>query len=70
MDPSYKQYEYLQDLDVIQISGIDVDQLTQDFIDSGTVNEQEGWVNGFDPTILQMLRNRPRPNWRAISKTT
>ncbi|MEW8049456.1 MAG: transglutaminase domain-containing protein [Candidatus Thiodiazotropha sp.] len=53
MDPSYKQYEYLQGLDVIQISGIDAEQLAQDFVDSGTVNEQEGWVTGFDPTILQ-----------------
>ncbi|MEW8000817.1 MAG: transglutaminase domain-containing protein [Candidatus Thiodiazotropha endolucinida] len=53
MDPSYKQYDYLQGLDVIQISGIDAEQLAQDFIDSGTVNETEGWVTGFDPTILQ-----------------
>ncbi|MCU7849531.1 MAG: hypothetical protein KZQ89_16380 [Candidatus Thiodiazotropha sp. (ex Lucinoma kastoroae)] len=58
MDPSYKQYEYLQGLDVIQISGIDPDQLAQDFIDSGTVNEQEGWVTGFDPTILQTAQTQ------------
>ncbi|MEW8000741.1 MAG: transglutaminase domain-containing protein [Candidatus Thiodiazotropha endolucinida] len=58
MDPSYKQYEYLQGLDVIQISGIDPDQLAQDFVDSGTVNEQEGWVTGFDPAILQTAQTQ------------
>lgn len=58
MDPSYKQYEYLQGLDVVQISGIDADQLAQDFVDSGTVNEQEGWVTGFDPTILQTAQTQ------------
>ncbi|MEW8646457.1 MAG: transglutaminase domain-containing protein [Candidatus Thiodiazotropha endolucinida] len=58
MDPSYKQYEYLQGLDVIQISGIDAEQLAQDFVDSGTVNEDEGWVTGFDPTILQTAQTQ------------
>lgn len=53
MDPSYKQYEFLQGLDVEQLNGIDEQVLAQSFIDSGTVNEQEGWVAGFDPTILQ-----------------
>jgi hypothetical protein len=40
-------------LDAVAISGIDPEQLAQDFVDSGTVNETEGWVSGFDPTILQ-----------------
>jgi hypothetical protein len=34
-------------------SGIECDALAQSFLDSGTVNEQEGWVQGFDPTVLQ-----------------
>ena len=29
-----------------------MNQVTQDFINSGTTNETEGWVQGFDPTIL------------------
>ncbi|NOR71424.1 MAG: hypothetical protein GQ532_17325 [Methylomarinum sp.] len=53
LDPSYKQYEYKKGLDVIQISGIDAEQLAQSFIDSGTVNETESWVTGFDATVLQ-----------------
>ncbi len=53
MDPSFKQYEYLKGIDPIAISGLDPQALAQQFVDSGTVNEQEGWVSGFDPTILQ-----------------
>ena len=53
IDPSYKQYEYEEGLDAVAISGIDPEQLAQSFLDSGTVNEQEGWVTGFDPTVLQ-----------------
>jgi hypothetical protein len=52
-DPSYKQYEYLQGLDAISISGIDPEQLAQDFTNSGTINEAEGWVMGFDSAILE-----------------
>ena len=58
IDPSYKQYNYLQGLDVVQLSGIDTDQLAQDVLNSGTVNEQEGWITGFDPTILQTAQTQ------------
>ncbi len=53
MDPSFKQYEYLKGIYPIAISGLDPKALAQQFVDSGTVNEQEGWVSGFDPSILQ-----------------
>lgn len=53
MDGSYKQYEVLQGLDVAQIAGIDGEALAQSFIDSGTVDEAEGWVSGLDPLVLQ-----------------
>jgi hypothetical protein len=53
MDPSYKQYDYLPGLDAVAISGLDAEQLAQDFVASGTVNETESWVTGFDPTLLQ-----------------
>jgi hypothetical protein len=58
MDGSYKQYQHLQGLDVAQIAGIDGAALAQSFIDSGTVNEQEGWVSGFDPTVLQTAQQQ------------
>ena len=53
MDPSYKQYDYLPGLDAVAISGLDPNQLATDFTNSGTINEAEGWVTGFDPGILQ-----------------
>ncbi len=53
LDPSFKQYEYLTGLDAVAISGIDTNQLANDFLASGTVNETEGWISGFDPTILE-----------------
>ena len=53
MDPSFKQYEYLEGLDPIAISGLGPEALAQEFLESGTVNEAEGWATGFDPTILQ-----------------
>ncbi|NOZ52354.1 MAG: transglutaminase domain-containing protein, partial [Gammaproteobacteria bacterium] len=56
IDPSYKQYDYLQGLDVVQIAG--TNQLAQDVLNSGTINEQEGWITGFDPTILQTAQTQ------------
>jgi len=53
LDPSYKQYEFLQGLDVVAISGLDPTALAQSFASSGTVNEAEGWVQNLNPTILQ-----------------
>ena len=57
-DPSFKQYETLPGLDAVQISGIDPQQLATDFTNSGTINEAEGWVTGFDPQILQSAQNQ------------
>lgn len=51
-DPSYKQYEFLEGVDAVAVSGVDPEQLTQSFLNSGTINESEGWVTGFDATIL------------------
>lgn len=56
MDPSFKQYDYLQGLDVAQIAEINPEQVAQDFIASGTVNEQEGYVQGLDSQILSDLQ--------------
>ncbi len=56
--PSYKQYDYLPGLDAVQISGLDPNQLATDFTNSGTINEAEGWVAGFDPPSCK----RPDPS--------
>ena len=58
LDPSYKQYTYQQGLDVVAISEINPEQLAQSFIDSGTVNESEGWVTGFDASVLQSAQTQ------------
>ena len=65
LDPSFKQYEYQEGLDVVAISGLDMDQLAQDFVDSGTVNEAEGWATGFDPSILQNAQTQAQEKLEA-----
>jgi len=53
MDPSYKQYEYLEGLDVLAVTGIDANLLKQEYLDSGTINENESWMSGLDSTVLE-----------------
>jgi transglutaminase-like putative cysteine protease len=53
LDPSFKQYDNREGLDVVAIGGLDPEALAKTYVDSGTVNETEGWVSGFDPTLLQ-----------------
>jgi hypothetical protein len=52
IDPSFKQYEYRAGLDAVAIGDVDPEQLVQGFLDSGTLNETEGWATGFDAAIL------------------
>ncbi|MBN2701233.1 MAG: hypothetical protein JXR29_07270 [Methylothermaceae bacterium] len=65
LDPSYKQYEFKKGLDAVAISGIDSEQLAQSFIDSGTVNETESWVTGYDPTLLQNAQSEVQQQLEA-----
>ncbi len=53
MDPSYKEYEYLPGLDVATISGVDANQLVDNFLNSGIINEAESYASGFDKTIIE-----------------
>lgn len=68
LDSSYKQYDYKKGLDVVQISGIDAEQLAQSFIDSGTVNETESWVTGFDATVLQTVQTEAQQKLETYVK--
>ena len=52
LDPSFKQYEYLGGIDVAQIAGIDGQALADGFLQSGTVNDAEGWIQGLDAGVL------------------
>jgi len=53
LDATFKQYQDLPGLDVVTIAGIDTNALAQSFAASGTTNQQEGWVSGLNPAILQ-----------------
>lgn len=53
IDPSFKQFEYLDGIDVVEISNFDTNQLLQDFSDSGTRDDAEGWFTGFDTGVLE-----------------
>jgi hypothetical protein len=52
LDASYKQYEFMPGLDVPLITGLDGDELLQDLLATGTVNEAEGWMQGLDASVL------------------
>lgn len=65
LDPSYKQYDHLKGLDALAISGIDPELLAQSFLDSGTVNESESWVTGFNPQILQDAQTQAQQKLEA-----
>ncbi|MCP5159744.1 MAG: hypothetical protein H6975_10100 [Gammaproteobacteria bacterium] len=58
LDPSFKQYTHLQGLDILHIAGLNPEHLAQSFVDSGTVNDPESWVTGFDPTILEQAQHQ------------
>jgi len=58
MGPSFKQYDYQEGLDVVEISGLDPEALSQSFLDSGSVNEAEGWVQGFDSTVVESAQQQ------------
>lgn len=52
MDPSFKQLDILPGLDVRQITGIDTGAVFDAMLGTGTLNEAEQWMTGFDPTLL------------------
>ena len=62
LDPSFKQYESLEGVDVMAVSGVDPEILAGYLVASGNVNEAEGWVSGFDPGILRQAADRAALN--------
>jgi len=57
IDPSFKQYEFLDGLDVAAIAGLDIEQLGQDFVNTGVVDNAEGWVSGFDGATFDIAQD-------------
>ncbi|QOC23502.1 transglutaminase family protein [Wenzhouxiangella sp. AB-CW3] len=58
LDASFKQYVYLQGLDAIEISGLDVEQLVDDFAASGTVDEELGYVQNLDVSLIEAAQEQ------------
>lgn len=58
LDASFKQYTYLQGLDAIEISGLDVEQLAEDFAASGTVDEELGYVQNLDVGLIEAAQEQ------------
>ncbi len=69
LDASYKQYDYKKGLDTVAISGIDLEQLAQNFVASGTVNDSEGWVTGFNPQLLKEAQAQAQQKLQSYIQT-
>ncbi|HET6725346.1 MAG TPA: transglutaminase-like domain-containing protein [Gammaproteobacteria bacterium] len=65
MDPSFKQYDYKPGLDIAKITGLDGGALVDAFQASGTVNEDEGWVQGLDPAIIENAQQQANEKLNA-----
>jgi hypothetical protein len=65
LDPSFKQYQYLQGLDAATIANINGEQLANDFTSSGTVNAQEGWVQGLNGNIIAAAQEQAQQRLEA-----
>ena len=62
LDGSFKTYEYSKGIDVMAISGIDINSTVNSFIASGDINATQGWATGFDNTILEGALNDAQVN--------
>ena len=69
LDASFKQYEYSDGVALADMVGLDINQTTQAFVDSGEVNESEGYVKGFDAQILQDALNDVQNKIKAYVDT-
>ena len=58
LDASFKQYEYLEGIDIAEVSGVDAEALVNQFIESGTVNEEAGFVQNLDSTELLAMQEQ------------
>lgn len=52
LDPSFKKYEFSQGIDIAQISGLNANGVAQTFMNSGTINTTESWVQNLNATIF------------------
>lgn len=57
LDAAFKQYEFHQRIDVTEVTGIDPVAVAQQFLASGNVEENAGYIQGFDAGILQATQS-------------
>jgi len=62
LDGSFKAFEYSKGIDVMAISGIDINSTLNSFIASGDMNASQNWATGFDNTILEGALNDAQVN--------
>jgi hypothetical protein len=62
LDGSFKTYEYSKGVDVMKISGLDVNTTLNNFVSSGEMNATQGWATGFDNSILESALNDAQVN--------
>lgn len=60
IDPSFKQYEFLDGLDVLEVAAVDPAQLADSFLASGTLNGSDASITGFDASILHSAQAQAR----------
>jgi hypothetical protein len=53
MDPSFKQYEYKEAIDIQKAVPFDAQSFSDTLTNAGTINEAEGWVQGIDQVYIQ-----------------
>lgn len=61
LDSSFKQFEYIKGLDVAEITGLDGQNLPEALIQSGVINEVEGWISGINPNIVTDAQQEAGP---------
>lgn len=69
LDGSFKQYKYLKGIDTLAISKIDSNKVINDFKNSGSSDEQEGWVQGGDIDIIENALQESQANVNAYINT-
>ncbi len=52
-DPSFKQYEFVEGIDTLKVSGVDVEALTNEILSSTEINETTGAMSNMDTTALE-----------------
>lgn len=57
LDPSFKQYEFVNGLDPAEISGAQYEDSAETFIATGDRSEDGAWLTGLEPAVLQNIQD-------------